>query len=532
MLPPQSDPPPPRLSPKTLEEWKRCAPGQKSERYMTLTRANIDAPAPCIISSGSDHCAVHYAEPRRFSIPELRAICGFPADYVLRGSYADRSGRLGNAVPPLMMRAIAAELRDGLFARLGRTKKGFIDAMADDTAGGAKPAFSIPTMADVARSRGTAGLTVASTFSGCGGSCTGFEMAGYRVLWANEFLPIARESYAANHPHTILDGRDIRQVQAEEILEAIGLEPGELDVFNGSPPCQAFSSAGRRDKGWGTEREYANGVKQKNEELFFDFIRLLRGLRPRAFVAENVAGLVRGTAIGFFKMIMRELVASGYRVRCKVLDAQWLGVPQSRQRSIFIGVRDDLNEEPDFPKPKPYRYVLRDIMPSIEAIGHRGLGGWDDPRPPIDRGSVNEPVPTITCVNNHFVRDAIAPESRLPESSAAYQEWKRLKPGQHSTKYQNLFRTSLDEPSPCILSGAGAGGGSSAAVTVPHEPRRFSIDECRTICGFPADYILRGSYAEQWARLGNAVPPLMMREIAAALRDGVFTRLGRTRVAA
>ena len=68
------------------------------------------------------------------------------------------------------------------------------------------------------------GLRVVSTFSGCGGSCLGYRMAGYRVLWASEFIPAAAETYRANHPDTILDTRDIRKVQPEEILEAIGPE--------------------------------------------------------------------------------------------------------------------------------------------------------------------------------------------------------------------------------------------------------------------------------------------------------------------
>lgn len=353
-----------------------------------------------------------------------------------------------------------------------------------------KPPFAIPTMADVAAVRGRTGLTVASTFAGCGGSCTGFEMAGYRVLWSNEFLPIARESYAANHPHTILDGRDIREVQAEDILAAIGLERGELDVFNGSPPCQAFSSAGKGAKGWGTEREYANGVSQKNEELFFDFIRLLKGLQPRAFVAENVAGLVRGAAIGMFKIIMRELAAAGYAVRCKVLDAQWLGVPQSRARAIFIGVRRDLEIEPQFPKPRDYRYTLREVLPGIASVVYDS--GTKNPAFIRTGVLTDKPCKAITVgmdgINSyHFkVRDAAVPKC-LDE------EWHRLSPG---------------------------------------EPRKFTIDELRAVCGFPPDYILRGTYAEQWARLGNAVPPLMMRAIAETLRDGLFTRIGRVREAA
>lgn len=242
-------------------------------------------------------------------------------------------------------------------------------------------------MGDVARSRGTAGLTVASTFSGCGGSCLGFEMAGYRVLWANEFLPIARKSYAANHPETLLDGRDIRRVEAGQILETLKLRPGELDVFNGSPPCQAFSSVGQRSAGWGQLRDYGNGVQQKNEDLFFEYIRLLKGLQPRAFVAENVAGLTRGAAIGMCKEILRALDAAGYAVRCKILDAQWLGVPQTRSRSIFIGVRKDLGELPEYPTPLGYRYSLRETLPQLQAMRYRSPADM-----PINSGKIRDPL--------------------------------------------------------------------------------------------------------------------------------------------
>src|SRR3954468_19918276 len=95
------------------------------------------------------------------------------------------------------------------------------------------------------------GFTVASTFSGCGGSSLGYKMAGFRVLWANEFIPAAQDTYRANHPSTLLDTRDIRIVQPEDLLEAIGMRAGELDLFDGSPPCASFSTAGIREGGWG-----------------------------------------------------------------------------------------------------------------------------------------------------------------------------------------------------------------------------------------------------------------------------------------
>src|SRR3954467_22716 len=88
------------------------------------------------------------------------------------------------------------------------------------------------------------GCSAASTFSGCGGSSLGYRMAGFRVLYANEFIEEARRCYAANMaPHTVLDGRDIRTVQPQDILDRIGLGVGDLDLLDGSPPCASFSSS-------------------------------------------------------------------------------------------------------------------------------------------------------------------------------------------------------------------------------------------------------------------------------------------------
>jgi len=159
------------------------------------------------------------------------------------------------------------------------------------------------------------GFNAISTFSGCGGSSLGYKMAGFRVLWASEFIPSAQQTYRANHPKTILDTRDIRQVKAEEILDAIGMKPGELDLFDGSPPCASFSTAGSREAGWGKVKKYSDGA-QRTDDLFYEFIRLVRGIQPKVFVAENVSGLVKGTAKGYFLEILAAMKASGYRVTC------------------------------------------------------------------------------------------------------------------------------------------------------------------------------------------------------------------------
>jgi DNA (cytosine-5)-methyltransferase 1 len=207
-----------------------------------------------------------------------------------------------------------------------------------------KPPYRVPPMAEIAAVPPN-GLTAVSTFSGCGGSSLGYKIAGFKVLWANEFIPAAAATYRANHPGTVLDTRDIRKVQPADILEAIGMRAGDLDLFDGSPPCASFSTAGKREKGWGRVKPYSD-TRQRVDDLFFEFARLVRGIQPRVFIAENVAGLVSGTAKGYFLQILRELKAAGYRVEARLLDAQWLGVPQMRKRVIFQGVREDLGRSP------------------------------------------------------------------------------------------------------------------------------------------------------------------------------------------
>ncbi|NUB15660.1 DNA (cytosine-5-)-methyltransferase [Azospirillum brasilense] len=379
-----------------------------------------------------------------------------------------------------------------------------------------KPPYRVPSMEEIAALPWN-GFTAASTFSGGGGSSLGYRMAGFRVAWASEFIEAARDTYRANAaPYTVLDPRDIRQVKPEDILSAIGMKPGELDLFDGSPPCASFSTAGKREKGWGRAKAYSDTV-QRTDDLFFEYIRLRDGIQSKTFVAENVSGLVKGTAKGYFLEILKEL-KRGYRVTAKVLDGQWLGIPQARQRLIFIGVREDLGLEPVFPRPLPFRYTIRDAIPWINRVVHdtsgdRSLGDVTD-----------RPSPTITVgvrsVNSlHFKVEAEADISRYDIGK----KWDELQPGgQHPERF-NLVKVNPDRPCPTILQ---AGGNPSAASVVhPYEKRKFSIAELKRICGFPDDFEVAGTYQQQWERMGRAVPPVMMMHIAAAVRDGVLRKL-------
>ena len=390
----------------------------------------------------------------------------------------------------------------------------------------AKPPYKVPSMADIAALPPN-GFNVASTFSGCGGSSLGYRMAGFKMLWANEFVEAARETYKANAaPYTIIDSRDIRTVQPQDVLDAIKLQAGQLDLLDGSPPCASFSMAGKRAKLWGKVKQYSD-TTQRTDDLFFQFTRLLQGIQPKTFVAENVAGLTRGVAKGVFIEVLAALKACGYRVAARVLDAQWLGVPQARQRLIFVGVRNDLGIEPVYPRPLRYNYTIRDALPTIGRItadrrtSTAGTGAGQ-----IVNIDPAKPIQTVTAngIGNDYLGDwRIEPECDISRFAIG-KEWDRMgKPGTQSEKYFQLVRPALDGPCPTVTATAGISG--AAGVVHPTERRKFSIAELKRLCGFPDDFILTGTYRQQWERLGRAVPPVMMSHVAATIRDNILLRI-------
>jgi len=246
-------------------------------------------------------------------------------------------------------------------------------------------------------------------------------------------------------------------------------------------------------------------------------------LQPKVFVAENVSGLVKGTAKGTFLQILAEFKASGYRVTCRVLDAQWLGVPQQRQRTIFIGVREDLNREPVHPSPLPYRYSVRDALPWIVKVRKAGAFGEESY---VGADSVGaDSVGAQPSSGNNFNNGSGKVEAETDISRYAIgAEWERMgKPGTQSDKYFQLVRPALGEP--CGTITQRGGDNTVASVCHPTEKRKFTIAELRRICAFPDDFILTGSYAQQWERLGRSVPPVMMAAVAATVRDKILSEI-------
>lgn len=190
--------------------------------------------------------------------------------------------------------------------------------------------------------------TVISLFAGCGGSSLGYSMAGFRELLAVEWDDNAVATFHLNFPDVPIHHGDITKLSGAAVMRLAGIQPGELDVLDGSPPCQGFSTAGKRDMG------------DSRNQLFREYVRLLRELQPRAFVMENVSGMVKGKMKLVFAEILRELKGSGYKVSARLMNAMYFNVPQSRARMIFVGVQDG---EPSHPKAAARPIAMGQVLP-------------------------------------------------------------------------------------------------------------------------------------------------------------------------
>lgn len=317
--------------------------------------------------------------------------------------------------------------------------------------------------------------TVISLFAGCGGSSLGYSMAGFRELLAVEWDDNAVETFKLNFPDVPVYHGDIHDCSVDWILETTGLQSGQLDILDGSPPCQGFSTAGKRH------------ITDSRNQLYREYVRILQGLQPKVFVMENVSGMVKGKMKLIFADIMRELKSSGYKVSARLFNAMYFGVPQSRERMIFIGVREDLGIEPSHPRAI--------YLPIFIDSAFCGI---------IDQGRIV--YPSGDCKK-------IVEEMKPGEDGCdAFQRLNQT----NVRRWFGLKRLRFDRPAKTLIKSILSG------QIHPVDNRYLSEAEIKRVGSFPDEYQFVGDLSTIWERIGNSVPPLFMRSIANHIRQNIL----------
>lgn len=188
-------------------------------------------------------------------------------------------------------------------------------------------------------------MTIISLFSGAGGLDLGFGKAGFTTVMANEYDKKICPTYRANFPSVNLIEGDIRSIPSEAF-------PKNVTGIIGGPPCQSWSEGGA-----------LRGIEDARGQLFYEYIRILKDVQPRFFVAENVSGMLAGRHAEAVKEFMRLFDSAGYDVNLKMLNANDYGVAEDRERVFYVGFRKDLGVNNfEYPKALNEKPVLRDVI--------------------------------------------------------------------------------------------------------------------------------------------------------------------------
>lgn len=352
-----------------------------------------------------------------------------------------------------------------------------------------------------------------SLFTGAMGLDLGLEQAGFRTTVAVEMDPWCANTIRSNRPSIKVIQRDIRQVSTREILEAAGLKRGEPDLISGGPPCQPFSTAGKR-----------GSIRDIRGQLFLEFLRVVRESQPKYFIIENVKGILSaainhrpldkrgkkhaplrpyerpGAAL---KYLLSEFDKSGYKVTYRLVNAADYGVPQVRERVFFIGSRDGV--EVPFPEP---------------THSKRGSGGKENWRTLSDAiCNLNDNSPLAMKIPPARVRYL----KKIPAGG----NWRDLplklqKKAMGAAYYSGggktgfLRRLSFSEPAPTLVTCPVA---KATSLLHPTELRPLSVKEYARIQQFPDDWKLDGAIRRQYRQIGNAVPIGLGRAFGEVIRE-------------
>lgn len=371
-------------------------------------------------------------------------------------------------------------------------------------------------MPNLADSMVTMNLTHVSLFSGAMGLDLGLEQAGFHTVVAVEIDAKSQETIGLNAARLnkkLAIFSDIAKVGASDILSATGLKKGEIGLVSGGPPCQPFSTAGKR----GT-------IADPRGSLFRDFLRLVNDLQPRFFVMENVRGLLSapirhrphlarsqsqplepdelpGSA---FQVILDEFSQIGYSFVYGLLNAADYGVPQTRERVIIIGSRD--HENIALPEPTYSSIGLR--LPKWRTL-RDAWSSLQDPNPQF------QPYPESRLRFLRLVPEggnwrSLPIELREEAMGGAYRSG--------GGKVGFYRRLTWNKPSPTVTTSPAQ---KATDMCHPSELRPISVREAARIQGFPDDWIFAGSIADQYRQIGNAVPVGLGYAIGRALQKTI-----------
>jgi DNA (cytosine-5)-methyltransferase 1 len=320
---------------------------------------------------------------------------------------------------------------------------------------------------------------VISLFTGCGGLDLGFELEGYHTVWANDFNSDACETFKMNFDAPVVVG-DIEKIDPYKDKSI-----PNCDLVLGGFPCQDFSMIWKRP-----------GLNGERGNLYKSFLRFVDAKKPKAFVAENVKGILTANNKKAIEQIIKdfESISPGYVVKAKLYNFAEYGVPQLRERVLIVGVRVDTGF--DFHHPKPTH-------------------GPNGKKPFVTVADAFKKVEKIKLNNEHMnIADktrkllSLIPEggnfTDIPKNHPLYVK------GMISHVYR---RVKLDEPSKTIIA---AGGGGTWGYHFP-EPRPLTNRERARLQSFPDVFKFHGSISEVRRQIGNAVPPNGVRETAKAL---------------
>jgi DNA (cytosine-5)-methyltransferase 1 len=340
--------------------------------------------------------------------------------------------------------------------------------------------------------------TCIDLFSGAGGLSLGLRNAGIDLCLAVDNDKWSLKTYACNLGDHLLLAK-VEDLTGDDILSAAGLRTGELDLLAGGPPCQGFSVQRR-----GADDDPRN-------RLVLEYLRLVRELRPRFFLMENVEGLLSKRGRHFMATLIDSAAQAGYHVQVQKLDAVSFGVPQFRVRAFVVGELLEAGEPPRFrfPEPGEAKLTVR------EAIG-------DLPSPPAD----GSPHPDIA---NHYREKRLSPTNlirlkHIPEGGGREHLPEHLQlPGHKSNpshRHLDVYgRLAWDEPSVTLT--ARFDSFTRGKFGHPIEDRSLTLREGARIQTFPDGFEFIGNREECAKQIGNAVPPVLAAQLGQCILDAL-----------